>query len=201
MSLHPTRRGFLAGSLLLPLTTTAAEADNDLSSPPPSNEVAALLRRRDELLEQQRQLDERWKVANVQLPDWCKPGHKYRDNDGKEFGPLEGWPPIPEVLAVKERFVLLRPSLRDLTALFDLERCDDPNEARVNYRRRVRLVRRAVTQRRKVEAELGLPRTKDWLPIDLEIEAIEARLSLANGADEKKLSLAKDLSCDRTSVA
>jgi len=73
---------------------------------------------------------------------------------------------------------LLRPSLRDLRELFDLAERNDPNEARVSYRRRVRLVRRAVTQRRKVEAELGLPRTKDWLPIDLEIEAIEAHLAL-----------------------
>lgn len=73
---------------------------------------------------------------------------------------------------------MLRPSLRDLRELFDLAERNDPNEARVSYRRRVRLVRRAVTQRRKVEAELGLPRTKDWLPIDLEIEAIEAHLAL-----------------------
>lgn len=185
MSLHPTRRRFIAGSLLLPLTDTAAKADSKHSGQPPNEEVAALLRRRDELLEQQRQLDERWKVANAQLPDWCKPGPKYRDQKGKEFGPLEGWPPITELLVVEDGLVLLRPSLRDLRELFDLAERNDPNEARVNYRRRVRLVRRTVAQRRKVEAGLGLPRTKDWLPIDLEIEAIEAHLALANSADEK----------------
>jgi hypothetical protein len=185
MPLHPTRRGFLAGSLLLPLTQTAAKADNESPAQPLNNEVAALLRRRDELLEQQRQLDERWKIANEQLPDWCKPGPKYRDLKGKEFGPLEGWPPITELLVVDNSTVLLRPSLRNLRELFDMAERTDPNEARIGYQRRVRLVRRAVAQRRKIEAELGLPRTKDWLPIDIEIEATEARLALANGTDEK----------------
>lgn len=183
MPMHPTRRGFIAGSLLLPLA--AATADNESPAQPPNEEVAALLRRRDELLEQQRQLDERWKIANAQLPDWCKPGPKYRDADGKEFGPLEGWPPIAVLLVVEEGIVLLRPSLRDLRELFNLEERTDPNEARINYQRRVRLVRRSAAQRRKVEAKLGLPRTRDWLPIDLEIEAIEARIVLANEVMKK----------------
>jgi len=58
MSLHPTRRGFIAGSLLLPLTHTAAKPNSESPAQSPSQEVAALLHRRDELLELQRQLDQ-----------------------------------------------------------------------------------------------------------------------------------------------
>lgn len=178
MAFQPTRRGFIAGSLLLPLSRTAAKAGNESSSQPPNEEVAALLRRRNELLERQRQLDQRWKIANEQLPDWCKPGHKYRDIGGREFGPPEGWPPLSEPIAVEGIGFLIRASPHDLRVLFDedIQRIGQ-EKAINNYRASITCVRRRLSERRHIERVMGLPRTADWLPIDLEVEAIEAALN------------------------
>jgi hypothetical protein len=173
-----TRRGFIAGSLLLPLTQTAAKADIELLSQPPHEEVTALLRRHDELLEQQRQLDERWKIANAQLPDWCKPGPKYRDIEGREFGPLEGWPPLSTPVVVEGVGFLVRASPCDLRKLFekDVQRIGR-KEASDGCRAAISNIRRKKRERRRIEQMLGLPRTIDWLPIDLEIERIESALA------------------------
>ncbi|RTL67101.1 MAG: hypothetical protein EKK42_15090 [Pseudonocardiaceae bacterium] len=178
MPLHPTRRGFIAGSLLLPLTQTAAKADSELSSPPPNNEAAALLRRRDELLEQQRQLDERWKIANAQLPDWCKPGHKYRDIKGKEFGGRVGWPPLSEPIPIEGVGFLVRPSPRDLRNLLSREAREIEHSRTLhNYRNNIRNLRGQLAARRQIVREVGLPRSVDWAPIDQEIEVIEALIT------------------------
>ncbi len=175
-----TRRGFIARSLLLPLTQTAVKADNE-SPPQPSNEgVAVLLRRRDELLNQQRQLDEQWKIANARLPDWCKPGPKYRDIEGKDFGPLEGWPPLSTPVVVEGVGFLVRASIQDLRELFEDEiRGRSRGKAIDHYRTSITDLRCQLSKRRRMERMLNLPQTTDWLPIDLEIEAIEERLALA----------------------
>ena len=175
MLLHLTRRGFIAGSLLLPLTHTTAKADNEPLSQPQNEEVAALLRRRGELLEQQRQLDEQWKIANAQLPDWCKPGHKYRDIEGKEFGPKEGWPPVSKPIPVEDFGFLVRPSPYDLREIFERNaRNNGRSEAIDNYRASIRGLRSRLSERRRIARMMELPRTVDWLPIDQEIENIEA---------------------------
>jgi hypothetical protein len=107
MAFQSTRRRFIAGSRLLPLTHAAAKADREPPSQPPNQEVSA---DRDELLKQQRQLDERWKIANAQLPDWCKPGHKYRDIEGKGFGDRVRWPPLSARIAIDGVGLLVRAS-------------------------------------------------------------------------------------------
>lgn len=178
MEFQSTRREFVLGSLLLPLTSPSTKAA--LDSPTNSNDkaVAALLRRRDELLEQRRQLDERWKIANARLPDWCKLGLKYRDRDGKDHGPLVGWPPITEPIPVAEHGYLVRPSPSDLRQLLQIEvEGVGRTKARQIYRWRIRCLRGQLAERRRISNVLNQPRTGDWLPIDLEIEGIEARLS------------------------
>ncbi|EFI50035.1 hypothetical protein [Afipia sp. 1NLS2] len=177
MPLRPTRRGFIAGSLLLPLTQTAVRADSELPSQPPNEEVAVLLRRRDELLEQQRQLDERWKIAYAQLPDWCKLGPKYRDIEGNEFGPRVGWPPFSKPIPVEGLGLLVRPSPDDLRRLFEDEvQRIGRTKAIDNYRASITDLRSQLSKRRRIERIMGLPRTADWLPIDKEIERIEGLL-------------------------
>lgn len=111
MSLQPTRRGFIAGSLILPLTQTSTKASPESVTISPNEEIAILLRRREELLEQRRQLDERWKVAYAQLPDWCRPGPKYRDIDGHDYGPRVGWPPLSKPIQVGGLGFLVRASM------------------------------------------------------------------------------------------
>jgi hypothetical protein len=185
MPLHPTRRGFIAGSLLLSLGHAAANGDDELPSQPPNEEVAVLLRRREELLKQQRQLGERWKVANAQLPDWCKPGHKYRDIDGNEFGSRVGWPPLTEPIPVEALGFLVRASPLDLREIFEKNvRINGRSEAIDGYRASIMDLRRQLSDRRRIERMMGLPRTADWLPIDLDIEAIEEHL--ASGKQTKK---------------
>ena len=181
MVFQSTRRGFITGSLLLPLTQIAAKADNEPPAQPPNEGVAALLRRRDELLAQQRQLDERWKIANAQLPDWCKPGHKYRDIKGKEFGERVGWPPLPRPIAVEGLGFLLRPSPYDLRRLFeDQVKWLGDEKAAHSYRASIADLRRKQCERRCIERIVGLPRTADWLPIDEEIEEIEDAIASAS---------------------
>lgn len=180
MPLHPTRRGFIAGSLLLPLAGSAAKADDESPSQPPNEEVASLLHRRDELLEQQRQLDERWRIANARLPNWCKPGHKYRDIKGIEFGERVGWPPLSTPIVVEGVGFLVRASIQDLRNLFEGEVGGQSREKAIdNYRASITDLRCQLSKRRCMERMLDLPQTTDWLPIDLEIEAIEERLTMA----------------------
>jgi len=181
MTMQPTRRRFIAGSLLLPLTQTVARADNEPPAQPPSEEVAALLRRRDELLEQQRQLDEQWKIANARLPDWCKPGPKYRDIKGKEFGERVGWPPLSEPILLESARLLIRASPYDLRRLFE----DDAQrigriKASERYLASIADLRRKQCERRCIERMVWLPRTVDWLLIDKEIEEIEDAVALAS---------------------
>lgn len=180
MAFQSTRRRFIAGSLLLPLTQTAAKADNESPSQPPNEEVVALLRRRDELLSQQRRLDERWKIANARLPDWCRPGHKYCDIAGRGFGDRVGWPPLSTPIVVEGVGFLVRASIQDLRELFEDEAARLGRKRAIdNYRASITDLRGQLSKRRRVERMLDLPQTTDWLPIDLEIEAIEERLALA----------------------
>lgn len=164
MAFQSTRRRFIAGSLLFPLTQAAAKADNEPQSQPLNEEAVALLGRRNELLEQQRQLDERWKIANAQLPDWCKPGPKYRNIEGREFGPLEGWPPLSTPVVVEGVGFLVRASPVDLREQFSKDvRIRGGAEAIDRYRASIKDLRGRLSEARQLERAVGLPRTADWL--------------------------------------
>jgi hypothetical protein len=178
MSLQSTRRGFVAGSLLLPLTQTSTKTDQEFVTIPPNEEISILSRRRAELLEQRRQLDERWKIAYAQLPDWCRPGPKYRDIEGRECGPRVGWPPLSKPIQVEGLGFLVRASPADLREIFEkVARDSGQSEAISRYRASIVDLRRQLSERRCVERLMGLPKTADWLPIDREIEEIEVLLA------------------------
>lgn len=176
MNFQLTRRGFIAGSLLLPVTQTSTKADQGCVTALP-NEIAALIRRRDELLEKRRILDDRWKVAYEQMPEWSKPGRQFCDQIGSLFGRTVGWPPSAEPIAVDAHKFLVRPSPGDLRkVLVSDTRAVGKAQALESYRRRIGLLRSQLAERRQLARRIGLPQTADWLPIDCEIEETEAEL-------------------------
>ncbi|WP_454002228.1 hypothetical protein [Afipia felis] len=177
--MQPTRRGFIAGSLLLPLTQTSTKAGLKSVTVSLNEEIPALLRRRDELLEQRRQLDERWKIAYEQLPDWCRPGPKYRGIDGHGYGPRVGWPPLSKPIQVEGLGFLVRASPHDLREIFEKAARNSGLSDTIggSYRASISNLRAQMSERRRVTRAVGLPQTADWLPIDQGIEKIEALLA------------------------
>lgn len=176
MSLGTTRRRFVAGSVLLPI---ASHSSPESGAHEISNELARLQLRRAALIAERERLDQIWHTAYRALPRWCRPGPKYLTASGDPEGSIVGWPDVGEnsiQLASEKR--LVRPSPHDLRVLFEAEMLNTSHApAARNYRDRSDQLRSRLRLRRKHYRLVSLPRTLDWLPLDVELEAVESAIS------------------------
>lgn len=174
MPSNPTRRSFIAASLVTSATWPASDAFA-IDDP----ERLRLMRRREYLQSEIARLDREWALAYGKLPSWCRLGHKFRNEQGKTFGPTVGWPEIDgHPIQINCLQWLIRPSPLDLRALFGEETESMGKDlAALNYRVRVRHLRSRLRERREVQQCVGLPISRDWLPLDLELEEVDAEIS------------------------
>lgn len=170
MPSHPTRRRFIATSLVAPAALPAIDA---LAIDDP--ERIRLIQRREYLHSEIAKLDRRWALAYAKLPSWCRPGSKYRDQDGRMFGGTVGWPDAGlDVIKLPSGDCLVRPSIRDV---FELRQSDRAFMAHGESERlfvcRLKAVVGRLREQRRAERNVALPRSSAWLPLETELEAIE----------------------------
>ena len=179
MPSNPTRRRLLVGALLSPIVSRVALAEPRLHDGAATERLTHLQCRRDHLIGEIRKLDEQWRIANERLPAWCQLGLKYQDEDGSPFGPMVGWPETGvRLIRISSAQWLVRPSPFDLRELFGEETASlGEDAAATNYRVRVSQLRARLRQRREAYQSVGLPTSYDWLPLDVELEKVEAALS------------------------
>lgn len=170
MSSNPTRRSFMAASLVasaaLPVIDVFAIDDP---------ERLRLIQRREYLQSEIAKLDRQWALAYAKLPSWCRPGPKFRDKNGGFFGPIVGWPDAGTgAITLDSRASLQRPSARDIFELRDVEYSHIPAEiADQRCRGRVWQLLLRMREARRICHEVGLPRTADWLTLEIELEALK----------------------------
>lgn len=140
--------------------------------------------RRAQLLAQCEELDRRWLEAKAMMPWYWQPGVKFRNDLGEAVGPRVGWPDAQgNSIELADGLLLVRPSVTDLRELFDCDLANSGREIAVtNYRMRFQKLRTRLRDRRRYQAELGMPQTSDWQQLDAEVEAID-RL-IAQHADD-----------------
>lgn len=176
MSLGTTRRRFIAGSVLLPLVSRSPLESGAQDT---SDELARLQLRRAALIAERERLDQIWRTAYRAMPRWCRPGPKYMASSGDPEGAIVGWPDAGEnyiQLALEKR--LVRPSPYDLRVMFEAETLNLSHEAATsNYRSRIKQLRNRLRLRQEYYRSVRLPRTLDWLPLDVELEAVESAIS------------------------
>lgn len=179
MSSNTTRRDLLVGSLLLPAVSKVALSKDHPRDVEARQRLSHLQRRREHLIDEIQKLDARWAIANESLPSWCQLGPKYQDEHGRAFGPIVGWPEIGlHQIRINETNWLIRPSPGDLRKLFAEEVTSLGRDvAASNYRVRVKGLRDRLRLRRAAYRSVGLPASRDWLPLDLELEEVEAAIS------------------------
>ncbi|WP_425989887.1 hypothetical protein [Afipia sp. DC4300-2b1] len=175
MPSHPTRRTFIAASLVAPAALPAIDA---LTIDDP--ERIRLIQRREYLHSEIAKLDRRWALAYAKLPLWCRPGPKYRDQDGRMFGGTVGWPDAGlNSIELDTGVYLARPSIRDI---FELRRADRwlmaYDESEKLFVCRLRKLVSRLREKRRVERAAELPRSSAWLALEIELEAIEAAISV-----------------------
>lgn len=86
-----------------------------------------------------------------------------------------GWPDaLSDTIQLSNGLLLARPSPRDLRELFDAEVSNRGSDAAVaNYSTRIIKLRDRLRERRRLQSDLSMPQTQDWLKLDEEIEAID----------------------------
>lgn len=175
-----SRRRFVEGSALLILGATPDSAVSEPNDP----RVEQLKMRRAHLMAECERLDRTWHEAQEKMPLHLLPGPKFMNEHGEGCGPRVGWPAdLRGQIKLNTGLVLVRPSTRDLRELFDQEKVDRGREAAaMSYRQRVRQLRDRLRMKRQWESDVGMPRTSDWEPLDIEIEAIDEVLNAS--ADE-----------------
>lgn len=175
-----SRRRFVEGSALLILGTTPSSGASEVDHP----SIERLKARRAHLMAECERLDWMWREAQGKMPWHLLPGPKFMTEHGEGCGPRVGWPAdLSGRIKLNTGLVLVRPSPRDLRELFDQERVDRGREAAaISYRQRVRQLRDRLRMKRRWESDVGMPRTSDWEPLDIEIEAIDEVLKAS--ADE-----------------
>lgn len=166
-----SRRRFVEGSALLILGKISGAAAHELDHP----HIERLKARRAQLIAECERLDRMWHEAQAKMPWHLLPGPKFRNKQGEECGHRVGWPAdLSGRIALKTGFVLVRPSPYDLRELFEQDTLEKSRAtAVINYRQRVRQLRNRLCLKRHWESDVGMPRTSDWEPLDIEIEAID----------------------------
>ena len=174
MPSHPTRRTFIAASLIAP---AALPINDALAIDDP--ERLRLIQRREYLQLEIAKLDRQWTLAYAKLPSWCRPGHKFRNEQGRTFGPTVGWPETDvHAIQMNPTQCLIRPSPHDLRGFFEEDaRSSGRDAAALNYRIRISHLRSRLKQQREVNRSVALPTSCDWLPLDLGLEEVEAAMS------------------------
>lgn len=174
-----TRRGLLVGALLVPTLVRVSPFQGRHLDGLTSDRLAQLQRRRDGLITEIQELDRQWRIANELLPSWCQLGPKYQDEQGRTFGSIVGWPETSvHLIQIDQRQWLVRPSPYDLRELFTEEvRSLGRNVAMSNYRVRAKQLQIRLRRRREIHQSVGLPKSRDWLPLDLRLEEVEAAIS------------------------
>lgn len=170
---HPTRRTFIAASLVAPAALPAIDV---LAIDDP--ERLRLIQRREYLQAEIKKLDRRWTLAYAKLPSWCRPGPKYRGQDGRMFGGIVGWPDAgSDEIELASGAFLVRPSVRDVFELRQSDRiamaCDDREKL---FLLRLKKVVGLMREQRRVEHSVKLPKSSAWLAAEMELEAIEIAL-------------------------
>lgn len=170
MPSHPTRRTFIATSLAASAAVSTIDPFAEVDVEP-----FRLMERRKHLQSAIAKLDRQWALAYAKLPSWCRPGPKYRDQDGRMFGGVVGWPDLGlDSIMLNTGVFLVRPSIRDV---FELRRSDRAFMAHGESERlfvcRLEAVVGRLRQQRRVERAVALPRSSAWLPLEIELEAIE----------------------------
>lgn len=173
MPSHPSRRSFIAASLVAPAALPAIGA---LAMDDP--ERLRLIQRREYLQSEIAKLDRQWTLAYAKLPSWCRPGPKYRDQDGRMFGGIVGWPDMgSDAIKLDSGQLLARPSIRDVFKLRQPDRiakaCDDSERI---FACRLKTLIGRLREQRRVERGVGLPRSSAWLPLEVELEVIDAAI-------------------------
>lgn len=171
LPLGMSRRSLVKGSALLLTGAPSTLAE--------SHTIKELRRRRAELVAQREALDRRWLEAKARMPPRFLLGAKYRTAQGDPIGPRVGWPDaLLDAIPLLNGLLVARPSPHDLRELFDADVSDCRKDAAAaNYRTRVRQLRDRLREARRLQSALGMPRTRDWQPLDDEIDEIDRRLS------------------------
>lgn len=179
MSSNTTRRGLLVGSLLLPALSKVSPSEGCSLDFEARENLRQLQCRRELLICEIQRLDRKWAIANELLPSWCQLGPKYRDELGRPFGAIVGWPETSvHLIQMGQVQWLVRPSPCDLRELFADEITSLGRDvAMSNYRVRVQQLRNRLRRRREVHQTVGLPTSRDWFPLDLGLEEVEAAIS------------------------
>ena len=186
-----SRRRFVEGSALLILGATSDSA----ASKPNDPRIEQLKMRRAHLMAECERLDRTWHEAQGKMPCHLLPGPKFMNEHGKGCGPRIGWPAdLSGRIKLNTGLVLVRPSPRDLRELFEQDTLEVGREmAAINYRHRTRQLRDRLRLKRRWEADVGMPRTSDWEPLDIEIEAIDEVLkALADGRSSHRSITCED---------
>ena len=172
-----SRRGLIQATAAL--TFTGSKSGTAVPALAESEAVARLKQRRAELLAECKRLDRLWLAARGKMPVHFLPGPKYMTEDGKLEGPRVGWPDAKaDSIRLASGMILVRPSPYDLRELFEIDSAEKGHAiAATNYRIRIQQLRQRRQERRKHERTLGIPQTSDWLPLDIEIESIDATLA------------------------
>jgi hypothetical protein len=181
----PTRRAILRTVGLLPIAALPPAADQvSKASPQPNDVLTRLLDQRSELIARRDALDRKWLEAWPRLPSWCTPGPKFLDADGDASGPRVGWPEAAqsELIELGDGLMLARPSPADLRELFDADLSTGPHDLAENlYRKRSRQLLLRLRAKRACLRAHGLPRSRDWMPIDTQIDTIELAIVALGG--------------------
>ncbi|EKS32652.1 hypothetical protein [Afipia clevelandensis] len=170
-----TRRRFIAASLVAP---AALPVNDALAIDDP--ERLRLIQRREYLQSEIAKLDRQWTLAYAKLPSWCRPGSKYRSQDGYMFGGVVGWPDAGfDAIKLASGDLLVRPSARDI---FELRQSDRSSmafaESERLFARRLKALIGRLREQRRVENAVKLPRSSAWLPLEIKLEGVEAAISL-----------------------
>lgn len=175
MSSNPTRRGFIAASLVLSAAAPIADAIaiGDV-------EKFRLIQRREYLESEIAKLDQEWAAAYAKLPSWCRPGPKYRNRNGRMFGGTVGWPDMgSDAIKLPSGDCLVRPSIREV---FELRQSDRAfmahGDSESLFVCRLEAVVGRLREQRRAERNVVLPRSSAWLPLETELEAIETAISV-----------------------
>lgn len=170
-----SRRGLVKGSALLLVGSTSRSVGTSAES----LGFETLRVRRAELVAQCEDLDCRWLNGQSRMPAHFLLGAKYRTAQGDLIGPRVGWPDaLLDAIQLPNGLLLARPSPHDLWELFDADVRDHGRDvAAANYGARVRQLRERLRERRRLQSELSMPRTRDWQPLDDEIDAIDLLIS------------------------
>lgn len=174
MPSNPTRRRFIAASLIAPAALPVIDV-----FPIDDPERHRLMQRREYLQSEIAKLDQRWALAYAELPSWCRSGPKFRDKQGKTFGPTVGWPKTDmHAIQMNPTQWLIRPSPHDLREFFEEDAGSFGRDAAaLNYRIRISHLRSRLKQQRETNRSVALPTSRDWLPLDLELEEVEVAIS------------------------